>query len=137
MTIQPARNYYSTERPNRREVGPPAPGQAYFGYPQPSSRPNSQPFPVPTQASPNPLFAPPPGQAQGQAQGRPIQPPAPGVAHLVTQPERWPVPSRRATDQRPYRAHQKPTRSHRQHWVGYPLVLILGLAIGVAVTFLH
>ncbi len=136
MTIQPARSYYSTERPTRREVGPPAPGQAYFGYPQPSPQPISSTgpaaFPVPQQARPNPLFAPP----FSQAQDRPIRPTAP-VAHLVTQPELWPMPARRATDRRPYRAHQSSRRSRRLHWLGYPLVLALGLALGAAVTFLH
>jgi hypothetical protein len=100
MTSQPARQYGSAVRPIRGEVGPPEPGQAYFGYPQPSR----VQFPVPTQAPAEHDARPDPRQAERKhqhraerAQPRPprsAERPAPRSSEPAppTQPIRRPTP---------------------------------------------
>jgi hypothetical protein len=135
MTSQPAQDYSSPERPIRRDVGPPAPGQAYFGYPQPS---RAQ-FPVPQQVA----------SGFGRESDWPTQPtpavPVPILSHRAPtppaqmEPPIWPIPRSRPTaDQRPYRAHRTRTRSGIWfHLIGYSLTLAFGIEIGIALIRLR
>jgi hypothetical protein len=88
MSSEPPRAYGSSAYSNRDDVPAPAPGQAYFGYPQPSRTM----LPGPQRPTSERL-------ALGQS---PSRPDPPGRA------PRWP------------------------HFVGYPLAVVLGMLIAVA-----
>jgi hypothetical protein len=115
MTRQLPRPYSSSARLTA-DVRPPAPGQAYFGYPQPAR----SAFPVPQQTAS--IFEPVPME-QPRFEQAPVRP-APA-------PNRPTMPGNR----QPSHAVRKPTRSPNwRHFVGYPLAVILGVLIGVGVA---
>lgn len=123
MTRQLPRPYSFNARLTA-DVRPPAPGQAYFGYPQPAR----SSFPVPHQ-TPS-IFEPVPME-QPRFERAAVRP--------ATAPD-WPAAQSRSVlsgNRQPSHAVRKPTRSLTwRHFVGYPLAVILGVLIGVAVAVL-
>jgi hypothetical protein len=119
MTRPLPHSYRSSARPNA-DVRPPAPGQAYFGYPQPARLG----FPVPQQTASIfeavPLERPSFERAPRRPVPRPIQ---------VFRPPTGP------NTRQPSHARLRPTRSRRWlHFVGYPLAVIVGVLVGVGVA---
>ena len=118
MSRQLPHSYSSPARP-RADVRPPAPGQAYFGYPQPA-RPG---FPVPQQ-TPS-IF-----------EAVPLERPSfertslrPGPRPTQARPPIGP------NNRQPSHAQLRPMPSRRWlHFVGYPLAVILGVLVGVGVA---
>ena len=120
MTRQLPHSYSSSARLTA-DVRPPAPGQAYFGYPQPG-RPG---FPVPQQ-TPSIFEAVP--LERPSFERAPLRPPVPR-----------PIPEFRPptgpNTRQPSHARLRPTRSRRWlHFVGYPLAVIVGVLVGVGVA---
>jgi hypothetical protein len=119
MSSQPSRQSNVPERPAWGEVRPPAPGRAYFGYPQPSQAQ----FPVPKQ------------QAPVQENSRPVEQALPKsvrdlIAELSQEAPRRPVV---VPAGRPFRAHSRGNQSRLwPHLIGYPLAVLLGALLGAA-----
>jgi hypothetical protein len=148
MTQQLPRPYSSFARPTA-DIRPPAPGEAYFGYPQPTRAT----FPVPQQAPS--IFEPRAaasrsgsGSGSGSVQAQPI-----GAAQLIggaqligsaqpVQADAQPAgsalpisPPAASKSRPPSHGSRKPAQSRSWvHFVGYPLAVILGVLAGAAVA---